>query len=195
MEIVNFKQDPLEFLTERELHSVDVLIVDLTCGRAGDRDNLWDLFLQFDRVLKLNGHLYVFCDDIVSPMLLNWVREAGDEHKFVEAQQLICLWGAYTTSEDRLYNPSYDCLVFAWRKFRREGFRHDHLVSDVLHSWGPPDGVRHLVKPLYLLRTLLEKSVRVGDIVCDPFSSQGLLGKACGGLNVTVLMNDVGGKE
>ena len=31
-----------------------------------------------DRVLAPSGHLYMFCDDEVSSILLNWIREDKD---------------------------------------------------------------------------------------------------------------------
>ena len=83
-----------------------------------DQDYLWRLFLEFDRILKLDGHLYVFCDDRVAPILLHWIREAKDEHRFGDAHQLI--WDKVHMGMGYHYRRAYECIVFTWRE-KREG--------------------------------------------------------------------------
>src|SRR6267154_168748 len=86
-----YSKDALEFLSSVDDETVDVVVTDPpywtldrwrnigTTTRLGghrskdeqreemffetvDREYLWNLFLELDRVLKMNGHLYMFCD-------------------------------------------------------------------------------------------------------------------------------------
>ena len=150
-----------------------------------DQDYLWQTFLEFDRILKLDGHLYMFCDDRVAPILLHWIREAKDEHRFGDAHLLI--WDKVNMGMGYHYRRAYECIVFAWRE-PRDGVR--GFKPRRLRDLGKPDiirGIKRIArskdsypteKPPALIHYLVSQSARVGDTLFDPFAGSGVLGAA-----------------
>lgn len=159
-----------------------------------DHDYLWQLFLELDRVLKLDGHLYIFCDDIVAPILLNWVREAKDEHRFGEAHMLI--WDKVNMGMGYHYRRRYECIVFAWRE-KRDGVRgfqnrklRDLGIADVFQQKRVTNGYP-TEKPVQLIQEFVTQSARIGDTLLDPFAGSGVLAAATPfDYNATILLND-----
>lgn len=218
-----YQKDALEFLESIQDESVDVIVTDPpywtldrwramgTTTRLGghrvkeerreemffetiDHDYLWQLFLELDRVLKLDGHLYIFCDDIVAPILLNWIREAKDEHRFGEAHMLI--WDKVNQGMGYHYRRRYECIVFAWRE-PREGVR--GFQKRKLRDLGIADILTHkrvvnsypTEKPAALIQELVTQSARIGDTLLDPFCGSGVLAAATPfDYNATILLND-----
>jgi len=217
------QNDALKFLEELPDASVEVLVTDPpywtldkwrnvgTTTRLGghhdkdkqreemffetiDRDYLWDLFLEMDRVLTLDGHLYIFCDDIVQPVLSNWVREAQDEHRFGECHTLI--WDKVNMGMGYHYRRRYECILFCWREKREgvSGFQNRKLrdlgKADVFQYKRVTSGYP-TEKPAALITELLTQSCRVGDTICDPFCGSGVVGAALPlDYNGSVLLND-----
>ena len=210
MKIELYQKDALDFLEGIPDESVDVIVTDPpywtldkwrkmgTTTRLGgnrveenqrpemffetvDQNYLWQVFLELDRVLKLDGHLYIFCDDIVAPILLNWIREARDEHRFGEAHMLI--WDKVNQGMGYHYRRRYECIVFAWRE-KRDGVR--KFEKRKLANLGMADVFQYkrivnsypTEKPVDLIRDLITQSARPGNTLLDPFSGSGVLGAA-----------------
>lgn len=218
-----FHRDALDFLKDVQDESVQIIVTDPpywtldkwrnvgTTARMGfnrnkedqrpemfyetiDRDYLWSLFLELDRVLSLDGHMYMFCDDIVAPILLNWIREAQDEHRFGEAHMLI--WDKVNQGMGYHYRRRYECIIFAWRE-KRDGVR--PAFKRKLADLGIPDvlAFKRIVnsypteKPVDLVQTLVNQSIRAGEVLLDPFAGSGVLAAATAPeLGATILLND-----
>lgn len=158
-----------------------------------DKEYLWNLFLELDRVLSLDGHAYIFCDDIVAPLLLNWIREAQGEHRFGQAHMLI--WDKMSIGMGYHYRRRYECIIFAWRE-KREGVKAksrklaDLGMADVLTEKRITNGYP-TEKPVGLITKLVRQSARLGDTLLDPFAGSGVLAVATPDeLAATVLLND-----
>lgn len=216
-------KDALDFLGDIDDGSVDVIITDPpywtldrwrqvgTTTRLGghreqslrredmwfptiDQDYLWQCFLEFDRVLKLDGHLYIFADDRVSPILMHWIREARDEHRFGDCHALV--WDKVSLGMGYHYRRRYEHIVFAWRE-KREGVKSksrklaDPSIPDVL-VYNRITGGYPTEKPEGLLRILVKQSARAGDVLLDPFAGSGSLAAAVPDeLGCTILLNDI----
>jgi site-specific DNA-methyltransferase (adenine-specific) len=211
--VVVTKLDALEFLNRQLDRSVDVIVTDPpywtldkwrkmgTTTRLGgnrneedqrpemffetiDQDYLWRTFQEFDRVLKPDGHLYVFCDDQVAPILLNWVRESED-HGFEDAHMLI--WDKVNQGMGYHYRRRYECIIFVYRGKRRLanlGIPDVLTAKRVVNSY-PTE------KPVEIVSTLVSQSARKGNVIMDPFAGSGVLGVACpSDLDATILLND-----
>jgi site-specific DNA-methyltransferase (adenine-specific) len=218
-----YQKDAIEFLEELPDATADVIVTDPpywtldrwrnvgTTTRLGghhkkdeqreemffetiDRDYLWTLFLELDRVLKLDGHLYIFCDDIVQPILSNWVREAQDEHRFGECHTLI--WDKVNMGMGYHYRRRYECILFAWREPRDgvRGFQKRKLrdlgIADVF-QYKRVTNAYPTEKPASLIQELVTQSARSGDTILDPFCGSGVLGAATPfDYKATILLND-----
>lgn len=217
-----YQRDALEFIETLIDESVDVIITDPpywtlnkwrnigTTTRLGghrnkderrdemffetiDYEYLWQLFLELDRVLKLDGHLYLFCDDIVQPIVCNWIREEQDQHRFGECHTLI--WDKVNMGMGYHYRRRYENIVFAWRETRdgvKAGKRklRDLGIADVF-QYKRVTGGYPTEKPAALIQELITQSARVGDTLLDPFAGSGILAAACPfDYGCTVLLND-----
>jgi site-specific DNA-methyltransferase (adenine-specific) len=213
-EVKIYSKDALEFLSSVDDATVDVVVADPpywtldrwrnigTTTRLGghrskdeqreemffetvDREYLWNLFLELDRVLKMNGHLYMFCDDQVAPILLNWVREAKDEHRFEDAHMLI--WDKVNQGMGYHYRRRYECIIFAYRGKRKLA---DLGIPDILTCKRVVNSYP-TEKPVGVLRTLISQSLRPGETILDPFAGSGSTGAAVPpDMGATILLND-----
>jgi site-specific DNA-methyltransferase (adenine-specific) len=223
-----FNQDALDFMAKVPDGFVDVLITDPpywtldkwrnmgTTTRLGghgnkdkqrgemffetiDREYLWEWFLEADRVLKLDGHLYIFCDDIVQPILSNWIRERKGEHRFGECHTLV--WDKQSIGMGYHYRRRYEFIVFAWREKRKEkdGGLVRGFTPRKLRDLGKADVFQYnritngypTQKPAPLVAELVTQSARIGDVLCDPFAGSGVLAEATPfDYNSRILLND-----
>lgn len=219
-----YNTDALNWLTSVPDESVDVIVTDPpywtldrwrnvgTTTRLGGHRNkgeqrdemffptidyayLWETFLELDRVLKLDGHLYMFCDDYIAPILLNWVREAQGEHRFGEAHMLI--WDKVNQGMGYHYRRRYECIIFAWREPRDgvRGFQKRKLrdlgMADVFQYKRVTNGYP-TEKPPGLVGQLVSQSARIGDTLLDPFAGSGVLYFATPPIyEANILLNDI----
>lgn len=160
-----------------------------------DYDYLWRIFLDWDRILKLDGHLYIFCDDQIAPILMNWIREAKDEHRFGECHMLI--WDKVNQGMGYHYRRRYECIIFAWREPREgvRGFQKRKLadlgIPDVLTAKRIVNGYP-TEKPAEIVRTLVTQSARNGETILDPFAGSGVLYAASPeAMSLNVILNDL----
>jgi len=223
-----FNLDALEFMAKIPDDTIDVLITDPpywtldrwrnigTTTRLGghskkdlqrpemffetiDQAYLWDWLLEADRVLKLDGHLYIFCDDIVQPILSNWVREAKGKHRFGECHTLV--WDKMTIGMGYHYRRRYEFVLFAWREKRgeKDGGRVGGFTPRKLRDLGKADVLQYkrvtggypTQKPAPLVAEFVTQSTRIGDTLCDPFAGSGVLAEATPfEYNCRILLND-----
>lgn len=149
-----------------------------------DCDYLWECMGEFDRILSPDGHLYIFCDDIVAPILLNWIREG--ETGFEDAHLLI--WDKEIMGMGYHYRRRYEGIVFAWKKAKRK--LRDLGKSDVFRYPRITSGYP-TQKPAPLVTEVVTQSARVGDVLCDPFCGSGVLAEAVPlEYNCRILLND-----
>jgi len=149
-----------------------------------DQEYLWECVGEFSRILKSDGHLYIFCDDIVAPILLNWIREG--ETGFQDAHMLI--WDKESMGMGYHYRRRYESIVFAWKKGKRK--LRDLGKADVFR-YKRVTGQYPTQKPAPLVRELVTQSARVGDVLCDPFAGSGVLAEATPfDYNCQILLND-----
>lgn len=223
------QRDALDFIADVPDESVDVLITDPpywtldrwrnvgTTTRLGghrdkdkqrdemffetiDQEYLWQFFLECDRVLKLDGHLYIFCDDIVQPILSHWVREAKGEHRFGECHTLV--WDKVNQGMGYHYRRRYEFILFCWRVKRseEEGGYVSGFTPRKLADLGIPDILTAkrvtnsypTEKPEAVVSTLVLQSARGRDTLCDPFAGSGVVGAVVpqDWINCRVLLND-----
>jgi len=150
-----------------------------------DQDYLWECIGEFSRILKSDGHLYVFCDDIVAPILLNWIREA--ETGFEDAHMLI--WDKVNMGMGYHYRHVYECIIFAWKKGKRR--LADLGMPDLFRDIKRITGGYPTQKPAALVSKFITQSARPGDVLCDPFAGSGVLAEATPpGHNCQILLND-----
>jgi site-specific DNA-methyltransferase (adenine-specific) len=165
-----------------------------------DQEYLWQFFLECDRVLRLDGHLYMFCDHNVNPILCNWIREVQGEHRFGECHPIV--WDKINMGMGYHYRGQYENIVFAWRE-PREGLAtfkkrrlNDLGIADILKCKRVTGGYP-TEKPEEIVRTLVNQSVRPfvtnqndkPEVICDPFAGSGVLG-AVAPAHCRVLLND-----
>ena len=159
-----------------------------------DMKYLWECFLEFDRILSLDGHLYIFADDIVSAILMNWVQEAQGDHRFGGAHLLV--WDKVNMGMGYHYRHRYEHILFAWRE-KREGVRgfkprrlRDLGKADVF-QYKRVTGKYPTEKPSALVGELVTQSLRIGETCCDPFCGSGVLASAVPfSYNAKILLND-----
>jgi site-specific DNA-methyltransferase (adenine-specific) len=206
------QKDALEFLHTIRDRSIDVVVTDPpywtldkwrkmgTTTRLGgnrnaedqrpemffetiDRDYLWNVFQELDRVLKADGHAYIFCDDQVAPILLNWIRESED-HGFEDAHMLI--WDKVNQGMGYHYRRRYECIIFAYRGKRR---LKDLGIPDILAAKRVVNSYP-TEKPVDVLRVLISQSLSSHQTLLDPFAGSGSVAAACPDLNANILLND-----
>lgn len=209
-----FQQDALAFLHEQDHGSIHVIVTDPpywtldkwrkigTTTRLGggrnkdeqrpdmffetiDKEYLWDFVRECGRVLSADGHMYLFCDDIVAPIVLNYIRESG-ETGFEEAHMLV--WDKMNMGMGYHYRLRYECIIFAWKKGKRR--LRDLGKSDVFQYKRVVNGYP-TEKPSALYGELVTQSLRERETVCDPFAGRGTLAFAVPFVyNVNILLND-----
>ena len=185
--------DCLEVMQDIPDHSIDLIITDppyfipaeFYQTRIKYRRNFADLglldavikpiFVQFERILRTDAHIYIFCDGKSYPLFFY--------HAFPIAKAVRpIIWDKQALK-----------LGFGWR--------HQHEIilwvempnskpiptgdGDIIRCKAvPPNNRKHIAeKPLELITRLVEKSSKEGDTVLDPFVGSGvtaIAAKACG---------------
>jgi DNA modification methylase len=134
------------------------------------------------RVARPQAHMYLFCDIDQ----FGWLKlEAQLAGWYVFRTPLV----NYKTAGGRVPIPrlglrrSYELILFAV-KGDREALR---TANDVIPiAGGEEEQVHGAQKPVELLRDLLTRSARPGDLILDPFAGSGSIFEAATPLNLTV---------
>lgn len=126
-------------------------------------------FKEMRRVLKANGHAYIFATSVPSDQvrIINLLSESGFD---VEPIPLIWIKDSHTTVDwDYRYAPSYESILFCSNRQKRLAAKR----SDIFTFNNDPDRVHTAQKPVLLLRTFIEMSSAEGEVVFDPFMGSG----------------------
>lgn len=126
------------------------------------------IFEQLFRVLKVNRHMYVFCDAETMFAL----KPIGDRVGFKFWKPLV--WDKKKIGMGYHYRCRYEFILFfekGKRKLNNLGIP-DVLVHDRVSNGYPTE------KPVSLLETLIGQSTEPGELVCDPFMGSGSTGVA-----------------
>lgn len=126
-------------------------------------------FKEAARVLAKNSHLYFFCDQETMFDIVPRVARIGalNFHKAI-------IWDKVKIGMGYHYRAKHEMILFfekGKRKLNNLG------VADVLHV-PRVRGSYPTEKPVGILRTLIDNSTDVGDIVLDPFMGSGATGVA-----------------
>ncbi|HEB84327.1 MAG TPA: hypothetical protein ENI92_04920 [Bacteroidetes bacterium] len=139
---------------------------------ANDHQGDWiDRFaVEAYRVLKRNRHLYCFCRHDTYPVFIEAFKRAGFKLK----RTLIWVKNNHGSGDLKGdYAPQDEWIIYA-HKGRRElfGKRDSNVILG--HSRLPSRKLTHSTeKPVSLLKYLIGKSTRPGELVLDPFSGSG----------------------
>lgn len=205
--------DAIAFLQGLEKESVDLVITDppyeslekhravgtttrLTHSKSSSND--WfeifrnnrfpELFQECNRVLKKNGHLYVFSDQET----MFAVKPMGEATGLKFWKPLV--WNKGKIGMGYHYRAQYEFILF----FEKGKRRLSNLgVPDVLTV--PPVARKDVTypteKPVELLKILVEQSSSPGELVADPFAGSGSTGEAAIRLGRRFVGNDLSPKS
>lgn len=139
-------------------------------------EQLWQCMMAFDQLLKMNGHLYMFCDDETSDVLKNAFKSG--ELCFDYCKRLV--WDKVDGGMGYHYRATYEFIMMFEKGKRR---LNDLAIQDVLHFKRVQGKHYPTEKPLPLIQTLIENSTVEGERILDPFCGSGVTGiaaRACG---------------
>lgn len=126
-------------------------------------------FREMRRLLRGNGHAYIFCSSWPEEQvpIINMLAQAGFE---VDPIPLIWVKNSHTTVDwDFRYAPNYESILFCTNRQRRLSEKRDAVfVVD-----NDPDRIHTAQKPLPLLKRLILQSSAEGEVVFDPFMGSG----------------------
>lgn len=127
-----------------------------------------ELFAEVHRVLRRNGHFYLFCD--AETMFV--AKPEGERAGFKFWKPLV--WDKKTIGMGYHYRARYELILFFEKGKRR---LNDLGVSDIIvapriHGGYPAE------KPPAVSEVLIAQSTQPGDLVADPFMGSGSVGVA-----------------
>ncbi len=127
-----------------------------------------DLFVEVHRVLKKDRHFYLFCDQETMFVAKPLAEEVG--FKFWKP----LVWDKQKIGMGYHYRARYEFILFFEKGKRNLA---SLKVPDILevprvHGGYPTE------KPVGLMRTLIQQSTRVDEVVMDPFMGSGSAGVA-----------------
>ncbi len=136
-----------------------------------DKEQLWVVMMTFDQLLKMNGHLYMFCDDEVSDVLKGWFNSG--ELCFDYCKRLV--WDKVDAALGYHWRATYEFIIM-FEKGKRK--LNDLSKKDILHHKRVQGEHYPTEKPLALVEELLLNSTSEGERVLDPFCGSGVVGAA-----------------
>ncbi len=126
-------------------------------------------FKEMRRVLKYNGHAYIFVTSIPTDQvrIADLLATSGFD---VEPIPLIWLKDSHTTVDwDYRYAPAYESILFCSNRQRRLTDKR----TNIFDFPNDPDRIHTAQKPVELLRSFMEQSSARGEVVFDPFMGSG----------------------
>lgn len=132
------------------------------------------LIFEFDRVSKDESHIYIFTSwktvDSWKPVL----------EKYYILKNIL-IWSKDNHTAGDLYwsyAQSYEMILFGMKGRKKINGSRDRDCFFINKLKGTKQ--KHLLqKPIDLIRYLIEKSSKEGDIILDPFAGSGTTGEAC----------------
>ena len=140
-------------------------------GDLGEALDLFrDVLTEAQRVLKPDGHLYVFTRWDVYPRFYDLISEFYDP--------MNCLvWNKNThgSGDHRLYAPKHELCIFAGDADQYRPLNGGRDTDVIDHPRAESDGAAEhpTKKPVGLVERLMEKSSDPGDRILDPFMGSG----------------------
>jgi site-specific DNA-methyltransferase (adenine-specific) len=140
-----------------------------------------ELFAQLYRVMKLDTHLYVVCDQETMFVAVPEAKRAG----FTFWKPII--WDKVAIGMGYHYRARYEVVLFFEKGSRQ---LNDLGMPDILTAKRVRNGYP-TEKPLDLLRPLISQSTQPGQLVLDPFMGSGSTGAAAHSLGRDFIGCDV----
>jgi site-specific DNA-methyltransferase (adenine-specific) len=140
-----------------------------------------DLFRELFRVLRKDGHLYLFCD----PETAFVAKPIGERAGFKFWKPLV--WDKMQIGMGYHYRSRYEFVLF----FEKGKRRLNNLgIADILTEKRVRNGYP-TEKPVGISEILIAQSTEPGDVVGDPFMGSGSVGVAAVNLDRNFVGNDV----
>lgn len=140
-----------------------------------------ELLTEVYRVLKINSHFYLFCDQETMFIIKPMAEKIG--FKFWKP----IIWDKVAIGMGYHYRARYECILF-FEKGKRK--INNLSIPDILTEkrvWrGYPTE-----KPVGLAKTLIEQSTNPNELVIDPFCGSGFVGQASKILSREFKGNDI----
>ena len=130
-----------------------------------------DTFLQFNRITKESGIIYIFCDEQSYPLFYYHL------YPFCKSVRPL-IWDKKTSINGYSWRHQHELIIFAEMPKSKPIPTGD---GDILrYSAVKVDSREHPAeKPIDLNKTLIEKSSQENDIILDPFLGSGTTAVAC----------------
>jgi len=127
-----------------------------------------DLFTQVRRVLKNDGHFYIFCDGQSYPLF--WYYG----YQFAKSVRPL-IWDKSVSINGYAWRHQHEIILFGEMPKAKPIPTGD---GDILKCRAVPvnDRQHPAEKPVDLMEKLIKKC---GQVICDPFMGSGATGKAC----------------
>ncbi len=200
--------DALTWLTFQQDNSVDMVVTDPayeslekhravgTTTRLKNKkwfptvtnSKLLQIVEEMIRILKRGRHLYLFCDDETSDILMPFIRQ---HPKVLRAKRLI--WDKRKIGMGYRYRSRHEFILYVETKGKKRRLA-DLGQGDVLDEWPrllsskdevweawkaapktAPLPIYPTEKPLGLVEKLFSQSARMGELVVDPFMGSGVV--------------------
>jgi site-specific DNA-methyltransferase (adenine-specific) len=130
-----------------------------------------DVFKEFERIIKPTGRIYIFCDGQSYPLFYYHL------YPFCKAVRPL-IWDKKTSINGYSWRHQHEIIIFAEMPQAKPVPSGD---GDILkHSAVKVNDRKHPAeKPIDLLKRLIEKSTKEGDVVLDCFAGSGSTLVAC----------------
>ncbi len=196
--------DSLQLMKELKDESIDLIVTDPPYfrvmireynGKMHDWDNQWESFEDYlnwcrtwfnelNRVLKVNGSLYVFADDKISAYIqveLDKLFNLKNNIVWVKPNNMpIKGWRSY-----HCYAPITERILFYSKDLKKNEYKGCFTPKrNFTDVWTFPitssseDTYHPTQKPISILNRIIQTSSRKGDTVLDPFMGSGTTGVA-----------------
>lgn len=180
--------DCLEVMKEMEGNSIDLVLTDppyklsQRYTSSTDSDNvigvasIYNCAQESKRVLKDGGLAVVFYDNRLLPVALDAFKKAG--FKYIRALTLYrragsahMMCGFMSTSDFILIFQNGEAKLNFYGSCSHDVYIKDKMEKESAHH--PAQ------KPLWVIKDLIQRLSKEGDLILDPFAGSGTTGRAC----------------
>lgn len=132
---------------------------------------------QFERILKPNGRVFIFCNDNFYPSLYRAF------YNWLSIQMVV--WDKGHISMGKPFRKRHEIILYC----NRESFEHNksetqtHFPTVLQYKPVRKDKLHGAEKPLDLIKDLIKGFSNEGDVILDPFVGSGTAVLACKQLN------------